>query len=91
MCCVHIPAPRDVEIAAHDLRRTFGKLALQGDARIEQISLSLEHASIRRRSAIWGSSRSLASRTPSAIAWAPDCERGVAVDPNTDEGCRRQG
>ncbi len=30
-----------VQIAAHDLRRTFGKLVLQGDARIEQISLSL--------------------------------------------------
>jgi site-specific recombinase XerD len=35
------------DVAAHDLRRTFAKLALRGDARIEQISLSLGHASIQ--------------------------------------------
>jgi site-specific recombinase XerD len=39
--------PLGVQVAAHDLRRTFAKLALSGDARIEQISLSLGHASIQ--------------------------------------------
>ncbi len=34
-------------LAAHDLRRTFAKLALKGGARMEQIQLSLGHASIR--------------------------------------------
>jgi integrase len=33
--------------AAHDLRRTFAKLALKGGSRLEQIQLSLGHASIR--------------------------------------------
>jgi integrase len=36
-----------LEFAAHDLRRTFAKLALTGGARMEQIQLSLGHASIR--------------------------------------------
>jgi site-specific recombinase XerD len=33
-------------VAAHDLRRTFAKLAMKGGARLEQIQLSLGHASI---------------------------------------------
>jgi integrase len=33
--------------AAHDLRRTFAKLAMKGGSRLEQIQLSLGHASIR--------------------------------------------
>ena len=32
------------EIAAHDLRRTFAKLAHKGGAGLEQIQLSLGHA-----------------------------------------------
>lgn len=36
-----------IEIAPHDLRRTFAKLAHKGGAPIEQISLSLGHASIK--------------------------------------------
>ncbi|MDQ3811357.1 MAG: site-specific integrase, partial [Chloroflexota bacterium] len=35
-----------VPIAAHDLRRTFAKLAMKGGARLEQIQLSLGHPSI---------------------------------------------
>ena len=35
-----------VPVAAHDLRRTFAKLAMKGGARLEQIQLSLGHASI---------------------------------------------
>jgi integrase len=38
--------PLKLDVAAHDLRRTFAKLALQGKARLEQIQLSLGHASI---------------------------------------------
>lgn len=34
-------------LAAHDLRRTFAKLAYQGGAGLDQIQLSLGHASIR--------------------------------------------
>ena len=36
-----------VEITPHDLRRTFAKLAHQGRAPLEQIQLSLGHASIQ--------------------------------------------
>jgi len=36
-----------VVIAAHDLRRTYAKLAHQGGARLEQIQLSLGHASLK--------------------------------------------
>jgi integrase len=39
--------PLELNIAAHDLRRTFAKLALKGQARLEQIQLSLGHASIK--------------------------------------------
>jgi integrase len=35
-----------VPIAAHDLRRTFAKLAMKNGSRLEQIPLSLGHASI---------------------------------------------
>jgi len=35
-----------VEFAPHDLRRTYGKLAHKGGARIEQIQLSYGHASL---------------------------------------------
>jgi len=37
----------DVDVAPHDLRRTFSKLAHKGGAGIEQIQLSLGHASIK--------------------------------------------
>jgi integrase len=39
--------PLGIEVAPHDCRRTFAKLALKGGARLEQIQLSLGHASIR--------------------------------------------
>jgi site-specific recombinase XerD len=34
-------------VAAHDLWRTFAKLVMKGGARLEQIQLSLGHASIK--------------------------------------------
>jgi site-specific recombinase XerD len=40
-------APLGVDVAPHDCRRTFARLALKGGARLEQIQLSLGHASIR--------------------------------------------
>lgn len=36
-----------VKLAAHDLRRTFAKLAHKGDGRLDQIQLTLGHASIK--------------------------------------------
>ena len=36
-----------LKITPHDLRRTFAKLAHQGQAALEQIQLSLGHASIQ--------------------------------------------
>ena len=36
-----------VEVAPHDLRRTFAKLAHRGGAPIEQIQLTLGHASVQ--------------------------------------------
>ena len=38
--------PLGLKIAAHDLRRTYAKLAHQGRAALEQIQLSLGHASL---------------------------------------------
>jgi integrase len=35
-----------VKFTPHDLRRTYGKLAHKGNARIEQIQLSYGHASL---------------------------------------------
>jgi site-specific recombinase XerD len=35
------------DLAAHDLRRTFAKLAHKGGAGLDQIQLSLGHASIK--------------------------------------------
>jgi site-specific recombinase XerD len=40
-------APLQLDVAAHDCRRTFAKLALKGGARLEQIQLSLGHQSIQ--------------------------------------------
>lgn len=39
--------PLGFAVAPHDCRRTFAKLALRGGARLEQIQLSLGHASIQ--------------------------------------------
>jgi integrase len=35
------------DVAPHDLRRTFAKLAHKGDAAIDQIQLSLGHESVQ--------------------------------------------
>ena len=36
-----------LQVAAHDLRRTFAKLAHKGGAALDQIQLTLGHSSIR--------------------------------------------
>lgn len=41
------------DVAPHDLRRTFAKLARSGQAPLEQIQLALGHQSIQTTSAIW--------------------------------------
>jgi site-specific recombinase XerD len=40
-------SPLQLDVAAHECRRTFAKLALKGGARLEQIQLSLGHQSIQ--------------------------------------------
>ncbi len=49
-----------VGIAAHDLRRSFAKLAHKGQAGLEQIQLSLGHSSIMTTERYLGVSQSLA-------------------------------
>jgi site-specific recombinase XerD len=46
-------------VAAHDLRRTFAKLAHKGGAGLEQIQLSLGHASIKTTERYLGIEQSL--------------------------------
>jgi len=48
------------EIAPHDLRRTFAKLAHKGQAAVEQIRLSLGHASIQTTERYLGVQQDLA-------------------------------
>ncbi len=48
------------ELAAHDLRRTFAKLARKGGAEIDQIQLSLGHASIQTTERYLGTDQDLA-------------------------------
>lgn len=47
------------ELAAHDLRRTFAKLAHKGGAGLDQIQLSLGHASIKTTEKYLGVSQSM--------------------------------
>ena len=48
-------------VSAHDLRRTYAKLARQGGSEIEQIQLSLGHASIQTTERYLGTEQSLTS------------------------------
>jgi integrase len=47
-------------LAPHDLRRTYAKLAHQGRARLEQIQISLGHASIQTTERYLGVKQDLA-------------------------------
>lgn len=55
--CVEKYVPKG--IAPHDLRRTFAKLAYQGGARLDQIQLSLGHASIKTTERYLGTQQDL--------------------------------
>ena len=48
-----------VDVAAHDLRRTFAKLAYKGGSGLEQIQLSLGHASLKTTERYLGVEQSL--------------------------------
>lgn len=48
-----------VDIAAHDLRRTFAKLAHKGGSGVDQIQLSLGHASLKTTEKYLGVDQSL--------------------------------
>jgi integrase len=51
------------DISLHDLRRTFANLAIEGDARIEQVSEALGHSSVEVTKSVYiGSSPALARR-----------------------------
>lgn len=52
-------AELDLDIAPHDLRRSFAKLARAGGSPIEQIQLSLGHASVQTTERYLGSEQSL--------------------------------
>ena len=50
-------------ISLHDLRRTFANLAIEGDARLEQVSEALGHSSVEVTKSVYiGSSPALARR-----------------------------
>jgi integrase len=51
---------RRLRIAPHDLRRTFAKLAFKGGAKLDQIQLSLGHASIQTTERYLGVQQDLA-------------------------------
>ena len=45
-CVLEHAQALDGPIAPHDLRRTYAKLAHQGGAKLDQLSISLGHASL---------------------------------------------
>ena len=56
------------DVSIHDLRRSFAKLSIEGDARLEQVSEALGHASIETTKSIYiGSVPKLAKRAFSAF------------------------
>jgi integrase len=50
-------------VAAHDLRRTFANLAHRGSGKIDQIQLSLGHASIKTTERYLGVTQNLQDAT----------------------------
>jgi integrase len=61
------------KLAPHDLRRTFAKLAHKGQAALEQIQLSLGHASIQTTERYLGVSQDLTD--------APCDHLGIRLNP----------
>ena len=51
------------DMSVHDLRKTFANLSMEGDARLEQVSEALGHASVETTKSIYiGSVPKLAER-----------------------------
>ena len=53
--------PLGIDVKPHDLRRTFAQLAHKGDAPLEQIQLSLGHASVQTTERYLGVKQDLTS------------------------------
>jgi len=53
-----------IHVAPHDLRRTFAKLAHKGHAPLEQIQLSLGHASVQTTERYLGLEQDLVDTAP---------------------------
>ena len=60
------------ELAAHDLRRTFAKLARKGGSGLEQIKLSLGHASVMTTELYLGMQQSLQDSPSDRLGITPD-------------------
>jgi site-specific recombinase XerD len=60
------------QLAAHDLRRTFAKLARKGGAGLEQIQLSLGHASVNTTERYLGVEQDLQDAPSDRLGISPD-------------------
>lgn len=71
------------DVAPHDLRRTFAKLAYKGGAGLDQIQLALGHASLKTTEMYLGVQLDLANAA---------CDRlGLVVDLQSESGLRPEG
>jgi len=76
----YAPALGFTNLAPHDLRRSYAKLAHQGQAPIEQIQISLGHASIQTTERYLGVKQDLGD--------APCDHLGLKLSPMTEKGKR---
>jgi integrase/recombinase XerD len=61
-------APLGVKFAPHDMRRTFAQLARQGNASLEQIQLTLGHASAQTTERYLGTRQDLRDSPSDRVA-----------------------